>query len=116
MVWKNNKIIKLDIPEDADLKDILNDQLIVQLKSDWAVHEKTYKTGTLLSLDFTALLKGEKQVKVILEPDEFSSISQVSTTKNKLLINLLSNVTGQLYIYSFSDGKWSNQKVQAPDF
>ena len=115
MVLKNDKIIKLDIPEDADLKNILNDQLIVQLKSDWEVHEKTYNTGTLLSLDFTALLKGEKKIKVILEPDEFSSISQVSTTKNKLLINLLSNVTGQLYIYSFSDGEWSNQKVQAPD-
>lgn len=116
MVWENNKIIELDIPEDADLKDILEDQLIVQLKSDWKVNENTFKTGTLLSLDFSALKKGEKKIKVILEPDEFSSISDVSTTKNKLLINLLSNVTGQLYIYSFSGGEWSNQKVQAPDF
>ena len=116
MVWMNNKIIKLDIPEDASLSDILNNQMIIQLKSDWKVNTKTYKTGTLLSLNFTELLKGNKEIQVIIEPDEFSSISAISTTKNKLLINLLTNVTGQLYIYSFINGKWTNQQVKAPDF
>jgi len=112
----NNKIIKLDIPEDASLSGILNNQMIIQLKSDWKVNTKTYKTGTLLSLNFTELLKGNKEIQVIIEPDEFSSISAISTTKNKLLINLLTNVTGQLYIYSFINGKWTNQQVKAPDF
>ena len=116
MVWMNNKIIKLDIPEDASLSDILNNQLIIQLKSDWTVNTKTYTTGTLLSLNFTELLKGNKEIQVIIEPDEFSSISGISTTKNKLLINLLTNVTGQLYIYTFIDGKWTNQQVKTPDF
>ncbi|MCF6223639.1 MAG: prolyl oligopeptidase family serine peptidase [Flavobacteriaceae bacterium] len=116
LVWINNKIIKLDIPDDGDLKTILNNQLILQLKSVWKVNNKTYKTGTLLSLNFKELLKGNKKIKVIIEPDEFSSISGVSTTKNKLLLNLLTNVTGQLLIYSFNDGKWVNEKVKAPDF
>ena len=116
MVWMDNKIIKLDFPEDASQKGILNNQLIIQLKSDWVVNTKTYKIGTLLSLNFTELLKGNKEIKIIIEPDEFSSISGVSATKNKLLINLLTNVIGQLYIYSFIDGKWVNQKVKAPDF
>ncbi len=116
LIWVNNKAIKLDIPEDCDLKTILNNQLVIQLKSDWTVNSITYKTGTLLSLNFTALLKGEKQIQVIIEPDEFSSISEVSKTRNKLLVNLLTNVTGKLYIYSFNDGKWINQKVNAPDF
>ena len=115
-VWMHNKIIKLDIPEDASTNGILNNQFIIQLKSDWKVNAKTYKTGTLLSLNFTELLKGNKQVQVIVEPDAFSSISGVSTTKNKLLVNLLTNVTGQLYIYSFINGKWTSQKVNTPDF
>jgi prolyl oligopeptidase len=116
MVWMNDEIIKLDIPEDASQKGILNNQRVIQLKSDWTVNSKTYKTGTLLSLNFTELIKGNKEIQIIIEPDEFSSISEVSTTKNKLLINLLTNVTSQLYIYSFSDGKWTNEKVNAPDF
>ena len=116
LVWINNKAIELDIPEDASTNGILNNQLIIQLKSDWKVNSKTYKTGTLLSLNFTELLKGKKEIQVIIAPDEFSSISGVSTTKSKLLLNLLTDVTGQLYIYSFSKGKWMNEKVKAPDF
>ena len=114
LVWIEDKAVKLDIPEDASTRGILNDQLIVQLKSDWSVENKTYKTGTLLSLNFTALLKGDKDIEVILEPDEFSSIAEVSTTKNKLLINVLTNVTGQLYIYTFNNGKWTGEKVDTP--
>ncbi|MEO6347211.1 MAG: prolyl oligopeptidase family serine peptidase, partial [Aquaticitalea sp.] len=115
-VLENQKLIKLDIPDDASPNAILNNELVIQLKSDWTVNTKTYKTGTLLSLNFTELLEGEKEIQVILEPDEFSSIDGVSTTKNKLLINVLTNVIGQLYNYSFENGKWTKENVNAPDF
>ena len=116
LIWMNNEISKLDIPDDARLSGVLNNQLIVQLKSDWTVQSNTYNTGTLLSLNFRELLKGNKEIQVIIEPDEFSSISQVSTTKNKLLIGLLTNVISELHTYSFSKGTWSGEKVNAPDF
>jgi len=116
LIWMNNEISKLDIPDDASLSGVLNNQLIVQLKSDWTVQSNTYNTGTLLSLNFRELLKGNKEIQVIIEPDEFSSISQVSTTKNKLLIGLLTNVISELHTYSFSKGTWSGEKVNAPDF
>ena len=116
LIWKDNKAIKLDIPNDSQLNGILKNQLMVQLKSDWTVNTQTYKAGALLSLNFTELLKGNKEIQVIITPDEFSSISEVSGTKNSLLINLLTNVTGQLYVYSFNKGKWSSEKVKAPEF
>lgn len=116
LIWDNNKTIKLDIPEDASPSAILNNQMIIQLKSNWTVNAKTYKTGTLISINFSELLKGNKEIKLIIEPDEFSSISGVSTTKNKLLIELLTNVTSQLHIYSFENEKWTSEKVNAPGF
>jgi prolyl oligopeptidase len=85
------------------------------LKSDWTVNAQTYKAGTLLSLNFTELLKGNKQIQVIITPDEFSTISAVMSTKNKLIINVLTNVTSQLYIYSFDKGKWTSEKVKNPE-
>ncbi|MCA6423348.1 MAG: S9 family peptidase [Flavobacterium sp.] len=115
MIWLDNKIITLDIPEDSDFNGILKNQLIVHLKSDWTVNSKTYKSGTLLSLNFTELLKGNKEIQVILTPGEFSSISGVSKTKNNLLINVLTNVTDHLHIFSFGKGIWSSQKVKAPE-
>ena len=115
LVWIDNKAIVLDIPEDAGINAILNNQLVVQLKSDWTIDGKTYKKGTLISLNYKELLKGEKQIQVVIEPDEFSSIAQVTETKNKLLVNLLTNVTGELYIYSFDNSIWKSEKVAAPE-
>ncbi|MGC4022194.1 MAG: prolyl oligopeptidase family serine peptidase [Cyclobacteriaceae bacterium] len=95
---------------------LLNNQLILTLKSDWKIEGATYTQGSLVSLNFSELLKGKKEVQSIFIPDEFSSVKEVSSTKNKLLVNLLSNVKSELYIYSFSNGKWERTKVNAPDF
>jgi prolyl oligopeptidase len=120
-VLLNNKIIPLDIPKDAAITTILynrlilqNNQFVIQLKSDWTVNKKTYTTGTLISLNFTELLKGNKDISVILKPDEYSSISGISTTKNKLLLNILTDVTSNLFVYSFTNGNWTSQQVDAP--
>jgi prolyl oligopeptidase len=120
-VLLNNKIIPLDIPKDAAITTILmnrfilqNNQFVIQLKSDWTVNNKTFSTGTLISLNFTELLKGNKDIKVILKPDKFSSISGISATKNKLLVNVLTDVTSNLFVYSFTNGDWTSQKVDAP--
>jgi prolyl oligopeptidase len=113
--WIDGKITVLDIPQDTDFKGILSKQAIVQLRSDWTVDGKKYVTGSLLSLDFPALLKGQKKVSVILVPDANSSISDVSITKNFLLVNTLTNVTGQLHAYAFNNGTWQSKKVPVPE-
>ena len=108
--------IKLDIPNDTYPEILLNNQLILKLQSDWNVNNKIYKQGSLISLNFTELLKGKKQIQLIVQPDESSSITGVSRTKNKLLINLLHNVNSELFIYSCVNNKWISEKVNAPDF
>lgn len=116
MVWQNDELIELDIPNDSRISAILKDQLMILLRSDWEVDGTMYKSGTLISLDFSDLLKGQKTIQVVVAPDEYSSISDVQSTKNKLLVGVLRNVTDHLYIYSYEDGKWQNEKVKAPDF
>jgi prolyl oligopeptidase len=115
-IWLNNELVKLDIPDDSKLAGILNNQFILILKSDWDINGTTYKQGSVISLDFNKLIEGQKDVQLVLEPDEYSSVDRVSSTKNKLLVNVLTNVKNELFIYSFEQGKWSAQKVKAPDF
>jgi prolyl oligopeptidase len=115
-VWLNDKLVKLDIPEDADINALQKDQLLVALKSDLQLDGKKYKSGSLLSYDFTALTKGQKKVILLFEPDQFTSITGVSTTKNNIILDVLSNVKSELYICSFANGKWDRQRVNAPDF
>jgi prolyl oligopeptidase len=114
-IWQDEKLIKLELPEDSRINDLLNNKLIVSLKSDWNVDGIIYKQGALISLNFNSLINGKKEILFITQPDEFSSISSVSSTKNKLLVNLLTNVRNELYVYTFANNKWEAVKVNAPE-
>jgi prolyl oligopeptidase len=116
IAWTDGKLVTLDLPDDAEISGLLNNQLVIALKSDWSVNGKAYKQGSLVSLNFTSLLKGQKDLSLVYAPDEFSSVSAVNNTKNKLLLDILSNVKSELYICTFSNGNWEKQKVNAPDF
>lgn len=113
-LYRNGELIKLDLPEDANMNGIQNNQLLLQLNSDWIVNEMTFKQGSMVSLDFRELIKGNKRVYKVVEPDPLSSISGVSRTENRLLVNMLTDVTGQLYAYRFSDGEWKFDRIDAP--
>ncbi|WP_281309455.1 prolyl oligopeptidase family serine peptidase [Flavobacterium flavigenum] len=115
-VMVNDKLVKLDIPDDANFSAILNNQAIINLKSDWTVNGKTFRQGSAISLNFTSLLKGEKDLQLIYEPDAYSSISEISSTKNFLLLNILNNVKSELYSYSYTDGTWKRAKTNAPEY
>jgi prolyl oligopeptidase len=115
-VYVERKAFKLDLPNDCSVMNLLNNQLLVQLKSDWTVDGIQYAQGALISLDFDALLNGKKVIQQVLLPDASSSISAVTKTKNKILVALLRNVQSELYVYSFEGGKWSAIDVEAPAF
>jgi prolyl oligopeptidase len=114
--WVNEKAIRLDIPADADMLGILQDQALVWLKSDWTVGATTYKQGSLISLDYTALVSGTKKALLVWAPDDRSSLASASTTGSCLLVNILHNVQNELYTYRYSGGSWTRQKVNAPAY
>ena len=109
-------LLRLDIPHDADFKGILRGQLILWLKSDWNVNGSTFQQGSLVSVEYTELLKGRRNIKVIFKPTDKSSISSVSGTKNLILVNVINNIRGELYEYSIPDGTWVRKKVAAPEY
>jgi prolyl oligopeptidase len=115
-VYQNDNLIPLPIPEDADIQGILNDQLILDLKSDWMVDGQIFKQGAAVSVTFSILLEGKKDIHLIYEPDDFSSLDAITQTKNFLLFNILNNVKSELYAYEFTNGKWTGNKIKAPDF
>lgn len=115
-VMINDKLVKLDIPDDASTNAILNNQAVISLKSDWIVNDKTYKQGSVVSMNFTSLIKGEKEIQLVYEPDALSSVTEISQTKNYLLLNVLNNVKSELYSYAFMNGKWNKTKISAPEY
>lgn len=115
-VLNGDTLVKLDLPEDAQLDGFFKNQMLVELKSDWTVGDNTYKLGALISIDFDKFLNGDRNFQIIYEPDERSSLVSVSNTKDFLLLNKITNVRSELVKCLLEDGQWKMEKVEAPDF
>ena len=111
---RDGELKKLDIPADADLETIFQNQLLIGLKSDWQRDDKTWKQGTLVSIDIDDLLQGEGHVRAVAEPDSRSAISGVSRTRDLVLVNRMEDVRNRLDAYSLVDGKWTARPIDAP--
>ena len=75
--------------DDASFGGIFKNQILVHLKSDWAVGDRTYKQGHLISLDYDQFLQGSRAFQTVIAPDATSSISSTSETKNVMLVTML---------------------------
>lgn len=111
---EDGKLIKPDVPADIDLSSIFQGQVIFQLKSDWKINKQVFPQGAIVSIDYNDLINGEMNFKPVIIPDEKSSVSDISITKDRLLINMLVNVKSELFAYRF-DKKWKKEKINAPD-
>jgi prolyl oligopeptidase len=85
----------LDRPSDSDFS-FWRDQLLVQLRSDWKIGEKTWPAGSLLVTDAKAYLAGERRFTALFTPTPTRSLAGFSTTRNAVLLNVLDNVAGRL--------------------
>ena len=113
---ENDKLIRLDIPEDADFNGFFKGQLILQLKSDWKPGKINFAQGSLISIDYHSFLKGNRDFQLIIEPDKHSSISSLTTTRDLFLLTMINNVRSELYQFKFERGKWQKKRVKAPEY
>jgi prolyl oligopeptidase len=107
-------LVPVHIPHDAAYE-ILGNQLIIWLKSDWKAGGTTYRQGSLLSEDYDAFLRGRRNLKTIFTPTERSSVHEVRVTRHLLLVSVINNIRGELYEYAYRDGTWGRNNVAAPE-
>ena len=113
-IMRDDKLVKLDIPEDADVQGIFKKQLLVSLRSDWNVGGKTYPQDALLAIGLDDFLSGGRNFSMLFEPKDRVAFGSVSNTRNLLLITTLDNVRSRCYEYTLKDGKWTSKEVALP--
>ena len=111
---EKEKTIRPDLPSDIELNTIFNGQVIFSLKSDWKVRNHTFPQGAVISIGYDDLMKGKNSFVLLVAPDKRSSITEINSTKDRLLVNMLVNVKSELYSYRW-DKKWIKEKIDAPD-
>ncbi|NOZ79585.1 MAG: S9 family peptidase [Acidobacteria bacterium] len=108
------RLVKLQIPDDAQLDGFFKDQMLFSLRSKWTVGGHTYPQGALLAIDLDSFLAGNRQFKTLFTPTEKTSLDSVSWTRNHLLLTVLDNVHSRLYSMSLEKGEWSRREIPLP--
>lgn len=108
-------LVRVDLPEDSSPA-LMDNRLIVRLRSPWKVDDRTYPEGALVSTNFERFLAGERDFRIIFEPGEKSTVRGMTATRSALLVNLLDNVRTELRRYTFTNGEWNYEQIEAPEF
>jgi prolyl oligopeptidase len=109
------RLVKINIPEDADMEGFFKDQMLFSLRTDWEVGGTTYPQGALLAIDLDDFLEGTRDFDVLFEPEERVSLGRrIGSTGDYLLYTTLDNVRGRLYRLSFKDESWTKDEIELP--
>ena len=111
---QDEKLVKLDIPEDAELQGIFKKQMLISLRTDWTVGGKTYPQDALLAIDGDRFLAGERDFSILFTPEERVALGSVSNTKDYLLVTTLDNVRSRMYKHTFTGKEWTREEVELP--
>ena len=109
-----DRLVKLDVPEDADFEGVFKGKLLLSLRTDWVVAGTTYKQGSLLAIGFDAFLRGRRAFEILFEPSPRISLQRVSQTKDSILITTLDNVRGKLGALTPGPNGWTRESVALP--
>jgi prolyl oligopeptidase len=113
-VMEGDRPIQLEIPDDAIFGGFFKNQLLVRLRTDWTTGSTTYRQGALISIDYDKYRKGDRRFTTIMEPNERSSITSHSNTRDILLVERLDNVKSELYGFRLKEGSWQRERINAP--
>ncbi|MBO1904860.1 S9 family peptidase [Microvirga sp. 3-52] len=104
----------IDLPLDARF-DVEKDWLVVKLKSDWALPERTYPADALLVISFSRFLAGDRSFEMLFEPGPRRILSGFWWTKSRLVLTVLDNLASQIWLGT-PGADWRLERLQGlPD-
>ncbi len=110
--------LQIPLPIDASINAYFKDYVISTLNSEWL----GIPEGTLIALKMADFNSPDlrSKIEIVYSPDEKTSLSGVTATKDYLILNLLQNVRGKI-IYlqpQTKDGKnvWTGGELDIPEY
>ncbi|HWW27362.1 MAG TPA: prolyl oligopeptidase family protein [Caulobacter sp.] len=106
--------VRLPLPLKHSIQAYVAGQMVMSLEQDWP--ERGFKTGDLINFDLAAFKAdpAKAAATLVLRPTAKQSVESVTTTRNKLVVGLLDNVTGAALVYSHGPKGWTGEKLALP--
>jgi prolyl oligopeptidase len=105
-------LIPVPMPADADLEDVIGDQLIAKLHSPLGA----FRAGTLVSWSLGDILaRGNAEPRLVMAPTAKQAIEEVNASDNVLWVKALDDVSGKLFALSpKKKGGWTSRAIALP--
>ncbi len=111
---RDSSLVPIDKPDDASLG-FWKERVLIELRSDWTLGDITWPRGALLAGDAQAYLAGDRaHLQALFTPTPTRSLAGYNTTKSKVLLSILDNVTGRVEELTPTATGWERRAVQAP--
>jgi prolyl oligopeptidase len=116
---ERGELFPLDVPGDASVAfwnsaDAPDDTLLIELRSDWVVADRTLPSGALLAADARGYLAGERRFDVLFTPTATRSLAGYTTTRSHVIVNVLDNVASRLEEWQRTPHGFTKREITAP--
>lgn len=108
--YRDGQMISLNIPLDASLLGIFQNDIFIELKSDW----QGMPQGAIIHASYDALIGGSAEFSLFIAPAERASIEAINFTGSSILVTWLDNVRSRVERYRRVDGQWQASPVEFP--
>jgi prolyl oligopeptidase len=109
-----DRLVRLDVPEDADFNFVFKDKALFSLRSDWNVRGQNLRAGSLVAIDLDDLLRGSGRFETLFEPSDHEFLAAVSSTRERVVVATLDNVRSRLRFLTLSGTTWARGDVALP--
>jgi prolyl oligopeptidase len=99
-------LVRIEVPDDAEAS-AHREWLLISTRSEWAVGDTTYPPGALLAARFDDYLAGSRELDVLFEPDEHTSLAYHAWTRNHLIVATLEDVKSRFAVLTPGPDGWS---------
>jgi prolyl oligopeptidase len=113
---RDGKWVRIDKPDSANAS-LHREWLLLELRDDWQVGDKTWPAGALLACRLEDFLAGERQFEALFVPTERASLAGFSPTRNHILLNVLDNVRNRISVLTPGKDGWQRAPLPGlPEF
>jgi prolyl oligopeptidase len=103
-------LVRIDVPEDAGWA-VHRDWLLIRPRSPWTVGDVTYPAGALLAAEFDRYLDGRRELTVLFQPDDRTSLRYWAWTRSHLLLVTMTDVKSRVQVLTPDPSGWRRRPM-----
>ena len=117
VIFRPGGNVTLDIPQRASLAGIVDGRVLVTLDEPWDAGRGTrFAADSIVSWDLAEWERDPMTARptLVWAPAPRQTLNGITTTRGKLLVNILDNVRGRAFALDYAGGRWRSSEIALP--